>query len=57
MTTTYDTEFSTETIAAPQYDDPDLYTIAEAWASSPLGEMGDGHGSATDTADDRDPAG
>ena len=57
MTTTYDTEFSTETIAAPQYDDPDLYTIAEAWASSPLGEMGDDHDAAADTADDRDPAG
>ena len=57
MTTTYDTEFSTETIAAPQYDDPDLYTIAEAWASSPLGEVGDDHDAAADTADDRDPAG
>ena len=34
MTTTYDAEFSTETIAAARYDDPDTYTIAEAWASS-----------------------
>ena len=45
MTTTYDTEFRTETIAAPQYDDPDTYTVAEAWASSLLDEMGDDYGS------------
>ena len=37
MTTTYDTEFSTETIAAPQYDDPDTYTIAEALGIQPAG--------------------
>lgn len=57
MTTTYDSEFSTETIAAPQYDDPDTYTIAEAWASSPLDEIDDDYDPAADTADDRDPAG
>jgi hypothetical protein len=55
MTTTYDPEFGTETIAAAQYDDPDTYTVAEAWASSPLDDT-DGF-AARDTTDDRDPAG
>lgn len=53
MCDTYDTEFSTETIAAPLYDDPDTYTIAEAWASSPLDAIDD---TAADNADDRGPA-
>ncbi len=58
MTTTYDTEFNTETIASPQYDQPDTYTVAEAWASSLLGEMGDDYDAVVaDTADDRNPAG
>ncbi len=35
MTTTYDAEFSTETIAAARYDaEFSTETIAEAWASS-----------------------
>ena len=58
MTITYDAEFGTETIAAAQYDDPDTYTVAEAWASSPLDDMGGEHVfAAADAADDRDPAG
>jgi hypothetical protein len=56
MTTTYDTEFSTETIAAPQFDDPDTYTVVEAWASSPLGDMGDDV-PAAHTGEERSPAG
>jgi hypothetical protein len=40
MTTTYDAEPTCDTIAAAYYDDPDTYTIAEAWMSSPLGELG-----------------
>ena len=43
MTITYDAEFGTETIAAAHYDDPDTYTVAEAWASSPLDDMGGEH--------------
>jgi hypothetical protein len=39
MTTTYDAEPTCDTIAAAYYDDPDTYTIAEAWMSSPLGEL------------------
>lgn len=39
MTTTYDTEFTTETLAAVRYDDANTYTVAEAWSSSPLGEL------------------
>jgi hypothetical protein len=54
MATTYETEFGTETVAAAQYDDPDTYTIAEAWASSPLDDVGGMHGVAA--AEDRDPA-
>ena len=52
MTTTYDTELNSDTVAAPAvsepteslyacYDDPDNYTISAAWASSPLGEPDD----------------
>ncbi len=52
MTTTYDTELDSDTVAAPAvsepteslyacYDDPDTYTISAAWASSPLGEPDD----------------
>ena len=52
MTTTYDTELNSDTVAAPAvsepteslyacYDDPDTYTISAAWASSPLGEPDD----------------
>jgi hypothetical protein len=52
MTTTYETDFNTATMAAPAaaeatesahayYDNPNTYTIAEAWASSPLGELDD----------------
>ena len=58
MTITYDAEFGTETIAAAHYDDPDTYTVAEAWASSPLDDMGGEHVfAAADAAEDRDPAG
>jgi hypothetical protein len=39
MTTTYDAEPTCDTIAAAYYDDPDTYTIAQAWMSSPLGEL------------------
>ena len=52
MTTTYDAELDSDTVAAPAvsepteelyacYDDPDAYTISAAWASSPLGEPDD----------------
>lgn len=41
MTTIYDAESTCDTIAAFYYDDPDTYTIAEAWMSSPLGELDD----------------
>jgi hypothetical protein len=55
MTTTYDTEFGTETIAAPLYDDPDTYTIVEAWASSQLDEF-DNSPAAVGNAEQRGPA-
>ena len=52
MTTTYDTELNSDTVAAPAvsapteslyacYADPDTYTISAAWASSPFGEPDD----------------
>ena len=52
MTTTYDAELDSDTVAAAAvsepteelyacYDDPDAYTISAAWASSPLGEPDD----------------
>ncbi|WP_123026114.1 hypothetical protein [Mycolicibacterium stellerae] len=55
MTTTYDTEFGTETIAAPLYDDPGAYTVAEAWASSPMDDIDD-DSAAVDNGQDRGPA-
>jgi hypothetical protein len=39
MTTTYEPDLSTGTIAAPAAGEPDAYTIAQAWMSSPLGEV------------------
>jgi hypothetical protein len=60
MTITYDAEPTCDTIAAAYYDDPDTYTIAEAWMSSPLGELDGEIGEEfrnTDTSDDRDRAG
>ncbi len=39
MTTTSNADPNTETIAATLYDDRDTYTLAEAWVSSPLGEL------------------
>ncbi len=60
MTTTWDTESACDTIAAAYYDDPDTYTVAEAWMSSPLGELDDDityvYASA-DPYDDRDRGG
>lgn len=56
MTTIYDADTTSDTVAAPvYYDDPDTYTIAEAWMSSPLGELDGDRGYAeADTTDDRD---
>lgn len=61
MTITFDTEFSTETMAAvalggtdTYYDDPDTYTVAEAWACSPDGEIDDVT-AVVHIADERDP--
>jgi hypothetical protein len=60
MTTTYDAEATCDTIAAGYYDDPDTYTIAEAWMSSPLGGLDDDITEVytrTDPDDDRDRGG
>jgi hypothetical protein len=60
MTTTYDAESTCDTIAAVYYDDPDTYTIAEAWMSSPLGKLDDDITDAyvsADPVDDRDRGG
>lgn len=60
MTTTYDAELTDDTIAAAYYDDPDTYTIAEAWMSSPLGQLDDDITETyalSDFTDDRDRVG